>query len=248
MGHNVRSLLAGLSGSAVIAASVVAIESHPAAAIGCGTAHWWHNTFNSSSSTTSRTDLFGVRADVDVQQALFCSGGNSTEFTNVYVMSKSSGSAYWAQAGYERQPGNGDHPGIHHFAQINSGSLSTWYSSGTVATGQDDAFKVEHYNDAPLINDVIVSVNGNGVLQSPTSPWGSPIYLELSEEARYREDDVAGTSGNKVNMTSLKFKDKDNDTWGDMPSGIWSQSGDSTRWKTNSVGATHKQFWTDPTN
>ncbi|MCW2792900.1 MAG: hypothetical protein JWO76_1998 [Nocardioides sp.] len=227
----------------------VPLIQSPASASTCGSAGTWHDTFNTNSSSTGHTDFFGVRADIDVQQPKFCSGGASSEFSNLYVMTKDSTVTGWAQGGYERQPSNGGHPGIHYFAQTRgSGVTSTWYSSGTVSTGHSDAFRVENFDSAPLIHTVYVSVNNTVQLQGDTGNWATPFYMELSGEARYREEDIAGVDTNRANFSGLKYKVKSSGTWTDMPNGIWSQNSDSSRWHNNAVSATQKQLWTDPTN
>lgn len=222
----------------------------PASAADCGTASNWHVGFNSSSQSTSRTDLMGVRTTLDVQLPAFCAGGGSKNFTNAYVMTKASNPNHgYAQGGYERGPSGSSHPGLRNFAQVsNAGEFDTWYGV-KISAGQTNRYKVENFRDtAPLINDVWVYVNGNVKLQGSTSLWPAPFYIELSGEARYREDDVPGTSADRVRFDSLRYKDKDTGNWGDMPGGIFSQSSDSNKWHSNSVSPTRKQIWSNPTN
>lgn len=238
----------------VLSGVVFVIPSVAYANYSCGATGNFHDGYYSTPASTSRKNLFGVKARLDVQLAHYCSGGNSSNFTNVYAMSRAADGVGWSQAGYERGSANGSHPGIHNFAQIYNpatpyhfSTLTTWYSKNKIATGKDRTYKIQDFNTAPYLETTYDFVSGNAVLVGSTDGWATPFEIELAGEARYRGDDIAGTSNNRLNLIHLKFQDKSYN-WHPLPSGIFFTHVDSSHWHHHAVSATHKQFWSNPTN
>lgn len=228
------------------------LDGPSAYATSCGTPSFWHVGYHTTSQSTSLSTLFGARATIDVQGLTYCSGGNSTNFSNAYVMMKSNpdfANDGWGQAGWERGSADGPHPGYRHFAQVvNGNSTNTWYSAGTLTLGTTGSYRAENFNTAPALNQIQALVNTNVVLVGSTTEWASPFSVELSEEARYREDDVSGVDTNRTNFAALKYKSKSSGSWIDMPEGIFDTYANSSKWHHVSVSGTQKQMWSDPTN
>lgn len=240
----------------VLAVTLVAVAAAPPShAMSCGplAGNNYHMGYNTNASSTSITNIFGVRISADVQNPKLCSGG-SNNFAAVYAMLKGgSGSCGYMQVGYIKSEPNSQNAGLRHFAEhsygCGPGQFYTWYGGATLASGNIPDYKVMASDQAPAISNVYSYVNGGGVLDGGTSNWGSyPWYIEISGEARYAQDDVPGISTNRVNLDQLKYYNRSVYTFVDMPSGIFTTVVQSSRWHLNSVSSTHKQFWSDPTN
>ena len=245
----------------VVSPMVMLLPIGPAHAYDCGSFKNgnWHNSFTSERDSFPREDISGVRATIDQRSVKFCSGGKSSiKFSNTYVMlqgNRSVSLSGWMQVGYERQSAANKYPGYRHFAQnFNnqrdaSGRLvvNTYYGP-KITLGGAKNFKVDAVNSLYQPRVVDALVGGKIVLSGSWGRWQRPLDLEVSQESTYRENDVPGTSANKVTVKSLKYKRGTSGGFYDMPAGVLRRSSDSNRWKKGSPSATTKRFWTDPTN
>jgi len=249
MGRKLRLVLAGAP--LLVTPAVIAVAPYAdATACGATSSSNWHVGYATDASSTTMTSLYGISATVDVQDTSNCTGGGSGNFSNIYLMTFSSNFDGWTQVGYEKGVPSSSYPGTHTFGQTYDGgsTASTWYSPGTLATGQTENYKVQDYDSPPYLNQSYGFYNNAVAVTGKTTYWTSRHELEIAGEADYREDDIAGTKGNHVVIKNLKYMNKSNHTWYAMPAGIFYTHSDATKWKHNSVSGTEKDLWTNPTN
>jgi hypothetical protein len=226
----------------------VAVAPLPAFATTCGSTSVsnWHVGWKTDRAHTSRTDIYGVYARIDVQQAGQCTGG-SNKFSNVYAMlhdDLSQSSLGWAQSGFEKDPVNG----VRNFAQVASSvGLYTWYSANPIPVNQANDYKSFI---AQIPGGVVGSyVNGDVKVASATSGWDSPYELEYSGESRYRESDIPGVLTDHVVINLNQFYSSNTWSWQSTPCGIFDTYNQSpNHWYKNETSCTQRHLWTDPTN
>lgn len=107
---------------------------------------------------------------------------------------------------------------------------------------------MQNHQSGAFAGQSVAYVKVDPVIAESFNQWAGTFDLELAEEARHPQDDVAGLVGDRVAYKDLAYKAGANGSYVDMPANIFKTSEDSSRWFNNSVSGTHKQFWTNPTN
>jgi hypothetical protein len=229
------------------------VAANSAEAFTCGsTPDTWKDGYYTDTNSSSATDYYGTHMQVDVQSVGLCSGG-SNQFSAVWeaiAAEPSSPVLGIAQSGYEKEPSGQPHAGLRDFAQFINGSyIDTYYSSGTLTTGTTRGYRTELHTSNCVSDCTLSYANGSLVLQDPfPSGWSGPYSIQISGEARYRLDDVAGVASNHARMADLQYFSSTDFAFHTMPCNIFVPHSDSDNWHHDAVSCTQKDIWSDPTN
>lgn len=228
---------------AVIVCGVITTSGTPANAqlSRCGTGGNWFDGFAGFPAAPHDT-YEGVQANVEVQSAQVCdsdrssySGGALGNFVYAWSMIASHDGVGWSQSGYFRSYGTG----LLNFSQVNDGH--GYLRNATVAgpaPGSTHTYWQQYIRDGTIRSNV----DGTILQIPPFNPyfsWAFPFSPQFFAEARYRESDVPGSSGNPVTFSSLTVQRSADDSFVTIPGDVLNQPrDDSGRWNLTSTGAT----------